>query len=50
MHIKEILIKLSVWLFLIKDDRLLEKYNEACEKATLFTKNLIATLYTMENI
>ena len=34
MHIKEILIKLSVWLFLIKDDRLLEKYNEACEKVS----------------
>ena len=28
MHIEEILMKLSICLFLIKDDELLEKYNE----------------------
>ena len=34
--------------FLIKDDELLEKYNEIWEKVK--KKNLIVNLYTMKNI
>ena len=34
--------------FLIKDDELLEKYNEIWEKVK--KKNLIVKLYTMKNI
>ena len=34
--------------FLIKDDELLEKYNEVWEKVK--KKNLIVNLYTMKNI
>ena len=34
--------------FLIKDDELLEKYNEIWEKVK--RKNLIVNLYTMKNI
>ena len=38
--------------FLIKDDKLLKKCNEISEKASkiIKKKNLIAVLYTMENI
>ena len=32
MHIEETLIKLNICFFLIKDDELLEKYNEIQEK------------------
>ena len=32
MHIKETLMELNVCLFFIKDDELLEKYNEIWEK------------------
>ena len=37
--------------FLIKDDELLEKYNEICEKVSNSIKrDLIGNLYTIENI
>ena len=37
--------------FLIKDDELLEKYNEICEKVSNSIKrDLIGNLYTTENI
>ena len=32
MHIKDSLMKLNIYLFLIKDGELLEKYNEIWEK------------------
>ena len=32
MHIEETLMKLNTYLFLIKDDELLEKHNEIWEK------------------
>ena len=61
VHIEETFIKLKYILevlymeyndfyetFLIKDDELLEKYNEIWEKVK--KKNLIVNLYTMKNI
>ena len=38
MHIEEILINLNVCLFLIKDEKLLGKYNEIWEKASNIIK------------
>ena len=34
VHIEKTLMKLSIYLFFIKDDQLLEKYNEIWEKAS----------------
>ena len=63
MHIEETLMKLNIYIyiyiyiykiyiyisFLIKDDELLEKYNEICEKVKIESKeNLMVNLYTMK--
>ena len=44
--------KTKIMSFLIKDKKLVEKYNEFCKKksATLSKKNLAVNLYTMKNI
>ena len=51
MHIEEILMKLRI-CFLIKDDELLEKYDEIMEEKSPIAskKDLIVTLYTLKNI
>ena len=51
-HADEILIKLNLYLFLIKDEKLLEKHNEIRKKksVTLLNKNLIVNLYMMNSI
>ena len=36
--------------FLIKDDKLLEKYNEIWQKVKIVSKKLIVNQYTMKNI
>ena len=36
--------------FLIKDGKLLEKYNETSKKSATSKKNLTVNLYTMKNI
>ena len=43
--------KIKCIFFMIKDEKLLEKYNELGKKtATLSKKNLIVDLYTMKTI
>ena len=39
MHIEEILAKLNIFLLLIKDDELLEKYKEIWQKVSNSIKN-----------
>ena len=34
VHIEQILMKLKIWGFLIKNDELLEKYNEVRDKVS----------------
>ena len=54
MHIEETLMKLNIYIYihiyiLIKDDELLEKYNEICEKVKIESKeNLMVNLDTMK--
>ena len=44
-------MKLNITLFLIKDNELLEKYNEIWGKSAIVSiKNLIVNLYTTKNI
>ena len=51
MHIEETLMKLNICLFMVKDDELLEKYNEILEKIkNSMKKNLIEKLHTMKNM
>ena len=51
VHIKEVLMKLNICRFLIRDNELLEKYNEIWEKsARLLKKALTVSLDTMKNI
>ena len=50
MHTEKTLVKLNM-SFLIKDDELLEKYNEIWEKVkNIIKKKLIQNYYIMKNI
>ena len=50
MHIDKTLMKLK-YVFLLKDNKLLEKYNAIWEKVKVVSKqNLIVNVYTMKKM